>query len=90
MTSLALNICGSIAKQAFSRRIPETNLAFERYDEGRISRKNLMMEFDRRGEGSKVDSNEIQYKNVHKWVYRDASSAEVDLKRPDSIKPPGK
>jgi hypothetical protein len=59
-------------------------------DDGRISRKTLRLEFDRRGDGSKVDSSEIQYKNVYKWEYRDASSADVDLKRPDSVKPPSK
>ena len=59
-------------------------------DEGRISRKTLRLEFDRRGDGSKVDSSEIQFKNISKWEYRDASSAEVDLKRPDSVKPANK
>ncbi len=60
-------------------------------DDGAISRKTLMLDFDRRGDGSKIDSSEIQFKpNGYKWVYRDASSAEVDLKRPDSVKPPSK
>lgn len=60
-------------------------------DDGNISRKTLILEFDRRGDGSKVDSSEIVFKpNGYKWVYRDAASAEVDLKRPDSVKPPSK
>lgn len=59
-------------------------------DDGRISRKTLRLEFDRHGDGSKVDSSEIQFKNIYKWEYRDASSADVDLKRPDSVKPPSK
>jgi hypothetical protein len=56
-------------------------------DDGQISRKSLMLEFDRRGDGSRIDSTEIVYREVAKWVYRDASSAEVDLKPPASAKP---
>jgi hypothetical protein len=59
-------------------------------DAGEISRKTLMLEFDRRGDGSRIDSSEIVYRNVAKWFYRDASSAEVDLPPPSSVKPGGK
>ena len=59
-------------------------------DDGKISRKTLMLEFDRRGDGSRVDSTEIVYRDVAKWIYRDSSSAEVDLKRPASVQPMGK
>lgn len=56
-------------------------------DDGKISRKTLLLEFDRRGDGSKIDSSEIQYRDVAKWIYRDSSSADVDLKRPASVGP---
>jgi hypothetical protein len=59
-------------------------------DDGQISRKTLMLEFERRGDGSRVDSSEIVYTGTAKWIYRDASSADVDLKRPASIRPAGK
>jgi hypothetical protein len=59
-------------------------------DDGQISRKSLMLEFDRRGDGSRIDSNEIVYREVAKWIYRDASSADVELKRPVSVQPSGK
>ncbi len=59
-------------------------------DEGGISRKTLMLEFDRRGDGSQIDSTEIVWRQVAKWVYRDASSAEVDLQLPPSVRPAGK
>jgi hypothetical protein len=59
-------------------------------DDGQISRKSLMLEFDRRGDGSRIDSSEIVYRDVFKWIYRDVSSAEVDLKRPASVQPAGK
>jgi hypothetical protein len=57
-------------------------------DAGQISRKTLMLEFERRGDGSRIDSNEIVYNDVFKWIYRDASSAEVDMKPPVSVGPP--
>jgi hypothetical protein len=59
-------------------------------DEGAISRKTLMLEFERRGDGSRVDSSEIVYRNIAKWFYRDASSADVDLQPPASVRPAGK
>lgn len=59
-------------------------------DEGRISRKTLMLRFDRRGDGSRIDSSEIVYADEAKWIYRDAGSADVDLKRPASVAPEGK
>src|SRR5262245_637396 len=60
-------------------------------DDGQITRKSLMLEFDRRGDGTRTDSTEIVYREVSKWIYRDASSADVDLKRPASvIQPTGK
>lgn len=59
-------------------------------DEGGISRKILMLEFDRRGDGSRIDSSEIVWRNVAKWLYRDASSADVDLQPPQSVRPAGK
>ena len=57
-------------------------------DAGQISRKTLMLEFERRGDGSHIDSSEILYTGANKWIYRDASSAEVDLKPPVSVGPP--
>lgn len=57
-------------------------------DDGQISRKVLMLDFDRRGDGSKVDSNEIEYRDIAKWIYRNSSSKDVDLPPPPSAKPP--
>ncbi len=59
-------------------------------DEGQITRKSLMLEFDRRGDGSRIDSTEIVYRGLATWIYRDGSSADVDLKRPASVQPAGK
>ncbi len=56
-------------------------------DAGQISRKTLMLQFERRGDGTRVDSNEIVYNDGFKWIYRDASAADVDLKPPASAVP---
>jgi hypothetical protein len=56
-------------------------------DDGQISRKTLMLEFERRGDGTHLDSTEIKYLDVAKWIYRDASAADVDLKPPVSVGP---
>jgi hypothetical protein len=54
-------------------------------DDGKIYRKSLVLTFNRRGDGSRVDSSEIQF-DKSEWVYR-FQSANVDLKSPASVMP---
>lgn len=54
-------------------------------DDGKIYRKSLVLTYNRRGDGSRVDSSEIQFEK-DEWFYR-LQSANVDLKPPASVIP---
>jgi hypothetical protein len=54
-------------------------------DDGKIYRKSLVLTYNRRGDGSRIDSAEIEYVG-YEWFYR-AQTGAVDLKPPESVKP---
>jgi len=54
-------------------------------DDGKIYRKSLVIKYKRRGDGSRIDSSEIEYQS-HQWYYHEQTGVN-DLKPPKSVQP---